>query len=581
MSRILTKLSASIAILISTLFLSFSAKAFDNDVEFLKVDEAFQLSYYLDGNELVLDWMIASNYYLYRDRTLFSSNSGSLSSPVFSDNVIDKYDPNFDEVMALFYDVMVARVKLDPQVNDYEINFEYQGCADEGLCYPPQKKQLLVSLTDSNVELSGPAPRAAVSSNDFASLDFTEAPVQQTQALNLTQLIFAMGAAFLGGLILNLMPCVFPVLSIKALQITQMSEDLAKARVHGWVYTLGVVASFMAVAGALILLRQFGDWVGWGFQLQNPYFVAFLVLLFTLVALNMAGYFEFGQSFMGVGQGLTQKDGHSGSFFTGVLAVLVATPCTAPFMGSAIGFALAQPAYVSLLIFAVMGLGLAFPVLLISLIPMVSKALPKPGPWMENFKQILAFPLFATALWLLWVLVEIKGTDALVSVGGGLILLTFALWQGLAVKSGHKPAFNWFKRGVKYLSILVAFVLVMDQRDQVDPWTAYTPDTLAKLQQTGKPIFVDVTAAWCITCKANKRVALSGEDFHSMVKEKDVQLVQADWTNPSPAVDSLIAEYGFNGVPMYLYFEPGAAVAKVLPQILTPALIEETFASIP
>lgn len=554
---------------LSALFLVNTALA----AQFLPVEEAFDVNVQRIGDELIVDFSIVDDYYLYRDPYRAVAQSGAtIGDGVFSDNVLIKFDENFGEDVAVFYNYKQV---VHPVTGDGNVQITYQGCADAGLCYPPQK--LLFSLDGERLEI----PRNTVASLEGLDLtagnDLTANADAGSAAIAGLTLISALLFAMVGGLVLNLMPCVFPVLSIKAMQMTQMGDDSHHARAHGLAYTAGVILSFMAVAGVLLLVRYFGEWVGWGFQLQSPYFVAFLVFLFFVMALSMSGYIEFGQRFMGVGQDLTQKSGMTGSFFTGVLAVVVATPCTAPFMGSAIGFALLQPPYVSLLIFAAMGLGLALPILAISLIPAAAKLMPKPGAWMNGFRQLMAFPLFATVLWLLWVLVEIKGTQALLSVGIGLLLFTMAVWPALTVQSKQGLKLTWFKRTARAALILGAVVLVFDQREQPEMWQPYSAELVSASLSEGKSVFIDVTAAWCITCKANERVALSGDRFEALVNETEVVLIKADWTNPSPAVDQLIASFNRDGVPLYAYYHKGSLNPVVLPQILNSGLIEQTF----
>ncbi|EAR09041.1 c-type cytochrome biogenesis protein [Reinekea sp. MED297] len=542
--------------------------------EFLDVDDAFSVNVQRVGDSLTVEFDIAPDYYLYRDRySIRAQGAADVTSTQFGDNVLIKYDPNFDEDMAVFYDVMSVRHAVSGAQEEL-VQLTYQGCADAGLCYPPQKR--LFDLNGNPVAIEPTTLSLDLSSelSGAETLDLNEASNESGVGLTL---ISATLFALIGGLILNLMPCVFPVLSLKVMQMTQFGDSPAHTRLHGLAYTVGVVVSFLVVASVLLLIRYFGDWVGWGFQLQSPYFVAALVLLFFVMSLTMFGFVEFGQSMMGIGQGLTEKSGMAGSFFTGVLATVVATPCTAPFMGSAIGFALLQPAYVSLLIFAAMGLGLSLPVLLISLIPKLAGWMPKPGAWMTTFRQLMAFPLFATALWLLWVLIELQGTNALLQVGLGLILLTMALWPALSSSSAGSTGGRWFKRTVRVALVVTAGFMVFDQRQSESLWQEYSPELVQASLSEGRSVFVDVTAAWCITCKANERVALSGERFESLVEREDVVLIKADWTNPSPSVDQLIAGFNRDGVPLYAFYEKGSPVPEILPQILTANLIEEVF----
>lgn len=527
--------------------------------EFLDVDDAFKITTERVEDTFTFKFEIASDYYLYRDRYSVKGLEGAkISSAEFGDNVKIKFDPNFGEDMAVFYNVMEASHQILSDQGHIQITF--QGCADAGLCYPPQKRYF--SLTGETIATPSAGTSASLDLGDSLIADLPQSA--DSSLTIITAIIFAM----IGGLILNLMPCVFPVLSIKAMQMAQLGQHQQQARLHGYAYTVGVILSFIAVAGVLLLIRSFGDWAGWGFQLQSPYFVAFLIALFFLMSLTMTGYVEFGQNLMGVGQGLTQKSGLTGSFFTGVLATVVATPCTAPFMGSAIGFALLQPAYVSLLIFAAMGFGMAAPILLITLVPNLASAMPKPGAWMNVFRQLMAFPLFATVLWLTWVLVEIKGTDALLKVGLGLIALSIAVWPVLTVNSEKFSKMSWFKRAVRWSFVVMALFALFDYREKEDLWVDYSEAIVSDSINQGKSVFIDVTAAWCITCKANERVALSGEKFNQLVKDEGVVLVRADWTNPSPAVDKLIEGFNRDGVPLYAYYHKGSETAEILPQIL-------------
>ncbi len=551
-------------------------------VEFLPVDEAFELEVQREGDRLLLNWDIAEDYYLYRDRHSLSALDGAeVGAADLAQNFVIKYDPNFDEDMALYYDRMSVEYPVMSSSGYVEV--VYQGCAEAGLCYPPQKRYFDLQ----GVAMERPTGGSSLAGNpvgndlDGELINFAEPTETKSTtspdgvtALSLTA---ALVLAVLGGLVLNLMPCVFPVLSLKALHIAQFGHDQGHARLHGWIYTAGVVLSFVLVAAVLLALRQFGTWVGWGFQLQSPYFVAFLIFLFYLLALAMAGYVEVGQRWMGVGQELTQKPGASGTFFTGVLATLVATPCTAPFMGSAIGFALLQPALIGLLIFAVMGFGMALPVLLITYLPGLARRLPKPGPWMAVFRQLMAFPLFATVLWLVWVLIELEGSLALLKVGLGLILLTVAIWPALTVRPGNGLVATLSKRGIRVVAMVFALILVFDQREEPELWEPYDAQLVEGYRLLGEPVFLDVTAAWCITCKVNERVALSGEAFETLVKDEGIRLVKADWTNPSPSVDALIDDFDREGIPLYAFYPANGGPPQLLPQVLTPSLIRDTF----
>lgn len=549
--------------------------------DFLPVDDAFQLNVERQGDELRLHWQIADDYYLYRDQHRIQPSAGAeLGEAQLSSGAVEKYDPTFDQQMVVYYNSMTA---VYPVLTDRgQIDVVYQGCADAGLCYPPQKRSF---------DLTGVALANADSGfGGFSSLD-KSSPInlpangQSGSELAAVTLASALVFALIGGLILNLMPCVFPVLSLKALQLAQHRAEPApgerdhSAIVHGWLYTAGVVISFVLVALVLLALRSLGAWVGWGFQLQSPGFVAALVVLFFVLALAMSGFIEIAGRWMGAGQSLATRSGWSGSFFTGVLATLVATPCTAPFMGAAIGYALTQTWPIGLTIFAVMGLGLALPILVLTYLPGLGRLLPKPGAWMVTFRQLMAFPLFATVLWLLWILIELTEPVVVMSAGFGLLLLTLVLWAGRwAMRLNGAPL--WLLRGGQLVLALWAVLLVFATPQADEQWQPYDAATLQRYQANGEAVFVDVTAAWCITCKANESVALSGDRFDGLVERTGVQLMRADWTRPSPAVDALIESFGRNGVPLYVLYPADGGVPQVLPQILTPGAVAAAFESL-
>jgi len=400
-------------------------------------------------------------------------------------------------------------------------------------------------------------------------------------------LVLALLFAFLGGLILNLMPCVFPVLSIKFLSLVESTHaDTGEIRHHGIAYMAGVVLSFLAVAAILIALRAGGEQIGWGFQLQSPVVVGVLVYLFVLIGLNLSGYFEFGLSLMNVGGGLASGGGYSGSFYTGVLAAVVAAPCTAPFMGAAIGYALTEDTMSALLIFAALGFGMAVPYVLLCFSPPLLNRLPKPGQWMETLKEIFAFPMFATAIWLIWVLNLQTGANGLLAILGGLLLIVFALW--LAKRRGDGVG-RLVSNGFISLLLIGALGLTgsVSNKAKLAGETGpvkgeskglhsepYSPDGLKALVAEG-PVFVNFTAAWCITCKVNDLVALSSDRVLQVFVDNNVTYLEGDWTNEDPVITLALAEYGRSGVPLYLLYPKGASTATVLPQILTESIVIE------
>jgi thiol:disulfide interchange protein/DsbC/DsbD-like thiol-disulfide interchange protein len=384
--------------------------------------------------------------------------------------------------------------------------------------------------------------------------------------------------AFGGGLILNLMPCVFPVLSLKALSVMKVQEHaVGEHRRHALAYTAGVVLSFVAAAAVLIGLRAGGAALGWGFQLQSPMFVALLAYVMTALGLSLSGVVEFGTSWMGAGQNLASKPGLSGSFFTGVLAVVVASPCTAPFMGTALGYALTQPAIVSLTVFFALALGLASPFLLIGFVPRLAAWLPRPGAWMETLKQVLAFPLYLTTVWLIWVLGALTDRNGMGLALIGLVTLSFGLW--LLGRSRHLLV-----RLIAWASIVGAVALLFHPllRASSEPAAqaassgseVYSDARLAELIAQKRTVFVDFTADWCLTCKVNERVALHSQKVADAFAKHNVVPMVADWTRSDPAITATLARYQRSGVPLYLV-SVGGAEPQVLPQVLTPELVAE------
>ncbi len=385
--------------------------------------------------------------------------------------------------------------------------------------------------------------------------------------------------AFLGGIILNLMPCVFPVLSLKAFALISANHKTSGGRKReGWAYTFGIWISFMVIVSALMILRAGGAAVGWGFQLQDPIFVGLLAILMVLVALSLGGMFNIGLgSAEGAGQELTEKEGLKGAFFKGVLATLVATPCTAPLMAPAIGFALTQSVPTVALVFSMLAFGLALPFLALSYSDKLARMMPRPGAWMEKVKQGLAFPMLLTAAWLIYIFDLQAGSTATMILLMGIVGVSFGLWlwQQTEGKIGRSIAvivavFSMFA------AINKASTSEPAQVAQSEDVVAYTPKAVADLQKEGGPIFVYFTAEWCITCKVNEQVALNNADVKAALAAKNVTIVKGDWTNRNSEIAAVLAKYGRAGVPLYLYYPAGQAEAVVLPEILTPSIVIDT-----
>jgi thiol:disulfide interchange protein DsbD len=414
----------------------------------------------------------------------------------------------------------------------------------------------------------------------------TVTPVAQQAAARATELppaasgqqpglALALLLALLGGVILNLMPCVFPVLSIKAISLIEARAKVARRqRGHALAYTFGVLASFAGLAGLLLALRGGGAAIGWGFQLQQPVFVAALAYLFFAMGLSLSGLVQFGTRLMGVGQGLAADKGYRGSFFTGVLAVAVASPCTAPLMGTALGYALGQPAPAAMLVFLALGLGLALPFLLIGFFPRLGALLPRPGAWMENFKQLMAFPLYLSVIWLLWVLGGITDRNGMAVAMLGLVCIGFALWLW------HKPGRVFALLRLAALLAALALLSSPEVRTvsaghaaaRAGGPEAWSEQRVTELRAEGRTIFVDFTADWCITCKVNEHVAIDTDAVRQAFAAQNVAWLQGDWTRADPAITAVLARYQHSGVPLYLVYVKGGE-PKVLPQVLTPSIV--------
>ena len=403
--------------------------------------------------------------------------------------------------------------------------------------------------------------------------------------------------AILGGLILNLMPCVFPVLSIKAIGLVeQAKKHPAAVRTKGLVFAAGVISSMLCLAAVLLALRAGGEQIGWGFQLQSPLFVTLMIYLLLAVGLNLSGVFEVGGGLAGVGDGLTQGDSYRSAFFTGVLTTLVATPCTAPFMAAAVGAALTQSPLIALGIFAALGAGLALPYLLLSFAPWMRRALPKPGAWMDTLKQIFAFPMYASAAWLLWVLAQQTSSIGLGAALAGAILVALAAWAYQKSK--------WSSTGGRMAALLTAMAAVLlaivlpvrfaavaavspngtsAHAEAVDAWQPYDAARVAQLNARGRPLLVNFTASWCLTCLVNERNAFADAAVQKIFLGKGVTLMKGDWTNRDPAITKALADFGRAGVPLYVVYnsKPGSTAPVVLPQLLTANIVQSVFADLP
>ena len=532
--------------------------------EFLPVDEAYQLSVIGDGEQqALLQWLIAPNYYLYRHAFAAKARTtdGNVELTLAIPDGLAKTDEFFGDV-EVYYGSVDASLALAEAAELIELSITYQGCADAGLCYPPETKTFLWHTASGEVQKGTLDPSTLKTGN-----------TNTTDSADDVGLMAALVFALLGGVILNIMPCVFPILSLKALSFTR--GDAQSHRRSSLVYAAGVVVSFVGIAAVLIAIQQTGKLIGWGFQLQNTGFVIGLAYLFTLMGLSLNGLLHFGTSMMNVGQSLTEKEGDAGSFFTGVLAVVVASPCTAPFMGSALGYALTQPIYITLLVFASLGLGMALPMVVLSYSNAAVKILPKPGPWMDTAKNVLAFPLYLTSVWLLWVAGNQAGVNTMALALSGLVLLAMA-----AYLYGDTS----IRKTVSGLLVMAAVFLAIPQGDNdeiaagsrklADGQIAWSAATLASSRELGKPIFVDVTADWCITCLANEAAVLFTPEVEQAFLAADIPYMIADWTDYDADIGEFVKSHGRSGIPLYVMYPSGVGSQPViLPQLLTREIV--------
>ena len=540
----------------------------------LPVGEAYQLSADATTPGVIkLHWTIAKEYYLYRGQMKFAGGDGvTVGKAGLPDGT--KYHDEYLGDVETYHNSIDAGVPytLAPGTRRIKLSVRFQGCheVDPKVCYPPHTEEL--DLPVSGVSVSG----AGGTTNTPANPPMTNGHGAPSGA---TGLIAALCLAFAGGLILNLMPCVLPVLSIKVVGLLESGEDVAKARRHALAYTLGVLCSFTTIGLAIVTLRSAGHAFGWGAQLQQPLLVGVLACLMVAVGLSMSGVVQFGTSLGNLGRPLAAHTGAVGDFFTGVLAVAVASPCVAPFMGAALGYAFAAPRLAALLVFLTLGLGLALPFLLVGFIPALGRFLPRPGAWMETLRQILAFPMYLTAVWLVWVLANERGADAVGLVLVAAVLLAMSLWW--FERSRSRGAMS--KALAVVLTLLVSLPLyqltqlpapAMRGTSEANV-VAYTPEKLAALRAANTPVFVDMTADWCITCKANEHAVLDTPSFHALLQRTRAVYMRGDWTDVDPTIEAFLEQYNSPGVPLYVVFPKSGGQGEQLPNVLTAAIVEK------
>ena len=545
-------------------------------------------------------WTMPKNYYLYRDKStvaLADGNGVTLGAPQWPAGV-DHTDEHFGLVKVYFdqVELPIGLLRESGAPQTMKLHAEYQGCLENGICYPVMQKDVAVELPAASLEQIAAAkaafvaPTSSIAASAVATTASTTAAASQPSAPaplpSFGAVLGALLAALLGGLVLNLMPCVLPVLSLKVLGLAQSGESADKAKTHALVYTAGVLVAFAAVGLTAIGLRSAGLALGWGFQLQQPAFVAALVYVLFAIGLSLSGVFNIGAGLAGVGSGLAGRGGASGDFFTGVLAVVVASPCTAPFMGAALGYAFSASSFVALLVFLALGLGLALPFLLVGFVPALARRLPKPGAWMETLKQFLAFPMYLTAVWLVWVLGNQRGVDAVGWILIGATALALGLWWWERHRYRGAPALRALGLVVALLALLpivrIAHLPAPNAKAAsvgANGSVPYSAERLASLRAEGRGVFVDVGADWCVTCKVNEKAVLDTDAFRDLLARRNAVLMTADWTNVDPAITAFLQQYKAVGVPLYVVFRAGeSGPGRVLPTVLTQAIVEDALA---
>ncbi|GGY34780.1 cytochrome c biogenesis protein [Rhodanobacter panaciterrae] len=538
----------------------------------LPAEQAFRFEALAQNpHQLLLRWTMPKGYYLYRDQTslkLKDANGLSLT-PAWPAGTAH-HDEHYGDVTVYFDQVELPVTVNGDLAGRKQLTLEasFQGCQDGGLCYPLMTRAASVDL-GSGVAAAGQTIETAP---ELPPASAGEGPLQ-------VSLIAALLLALGGGLVLNLMPCVLPVLSIKAVSVLESGENQATARRHALFYTAGVLVSFAALGLGILALRSAGHALGWGTQLQQPLVVGALALVMLAVGLSMSGVVQFGAALGNTGASLANRSGPAGDFFTGVLAVVVASPCTAPFMGSALAYAFAAPMLSALLVFLALGIGLALPFLLIGFVPALARLLPRPGRWMETLKQVLAFPMYLTAAWLVWVLANQRGADAVGLVLVAMVLLAMTLWW--FERSRSRGVISKTLVAILAIATLVPMYLLAhvpapsSVAASEDGVIAYSPEKLAELRAAGTPVFVDMTADWCVTCKANEHTVLNTQAFRDLLQRTGAVYMKGDWTDVNPTISAFLQQYHSPGVPLYVVFPKNGGPGKQLSTVLTSSLVEQ------
>ena len=570
----------------------------------------------LDGNTLLLRLTPATGYYLYRDKLSVALDAGKdLSATLPAKSKLPPAKAHRDEHfgdVAVYFDqveIPVPVIRTATHAAKGTLLLGLQGCQTDGICYPPMTRRLAVSLPAGLVSPSPPPAGERVQGEGEtpatpAPLTPALSPASEGEGAKATPLAAADAArtpppqqrspgllaslllALLGGLVLNLMPCVLPVLSLKALSLAQSGESPQRARRHALAYAAGVLLSFLALGALALALRKAGLALGWGFQLQQPLVVAVLALVIFALGLSLSGLWYASIGVGARGSALLQREGVAGDFATGVLAVVLATPCTAPFMGTALAYAFTGPAIGGLLVFLMLGMGLALPFLLIGFVPGFARLLPRPGAWMETLKQLLAFPLYATAAWLVWVLAKQRGADAVGLWLAAAILLALAAWAWARAHNGRRA--TW--QAIAVLALLaIAAPLVRLQALPKPQATgaathagiaqvAFSEQALADLRAQGRVVFVNMTADWCVSCKANEKAVFARAGFRDALTAANAVYMVGDYTDVDPAITAYLQRHNAVGVPLYVVYPRGGGEGELLPVLLAPGVAEAALA---
>ena len=547
----------------------------NDNVEFLDVADAFTVNFKLADRQLQINWSAEPTYYLYQRQFKYSIDGKDLAINYVT-APLSKFDEIFEEQVNVFYGDLATTIKLPELQSQSLLTVQFQGCTDKGLCYPPTEYYYkiangsIVQITSNdiaNIKANSIASTASTSTARTASTSTARTASTSTArtastptartASTLLMLVFA----FIGGLILNIMPCVFPILTIKLMSFVATN----KPKAMGWQYTAGVLVSMFILASIILILRSFGSNIGWGFQLQYPPVIVILCILFFVMGLSLLGLFNIGERLSNIG-----SNKNLSSFGTGVLAVIVASPCTAPFMITALSVALTLPFYSAILLFLALGFGLATPILVLCYFPSAVNKLPKSGVWLQHFKQWMAFPLFITAIWLLSVFYYQTDINATLLLLVGLVIVAFACL--LQLQSYKKSALT-----AVVIAVAAIYFSLNIKVDNNAKTNNFTIKQYQQMLQADSAFFINTTAQWCITCKFNERTVFKTQSFQELLQTTNTNFLTLDFTAKDLEIEKLLKLFNHPGVPLYLYKAENSDSVVVLPQLLSRAVVEKVF----